>query len=91
MALQILLDMVHQYAQKWRYQLNGMKSVVMVFGEAARTREHERTLRLWRLGESVLKEVNEQHHLGILRSVANTTLARTNELIYQLVTAHSLH
>ena len=42
MALQILLDMVHQYAQKWRYQLNGMKSVVMVFGEAARTREHER-------------------------------------------------
>ena len=89
MALQILLDMVHQYAQKWRYQLNGMKSVVMVFGEAARTREHERTLRLWRLGESVLKEVNEQHHLGILRSVANTTLARTNELIYQLVTAHS--
>ena len=51
----------------------------------------ERTLRLWRLEESVLKEVNEQHHLGILRSVANTTLARTNELIYQLVTVHSLH
>ena len=44
-ALQSLLDMVDRYARKWRYSLNSSKSVIMVLGEAARTRERERDVR----------------------------------------------
>ena len=70
---------VDQYAKKWRYQLNGIKSVVLVFGEASRTRERERSRHTWKLRESSLKEVDEQHHLGIPRSIANSTVSRMNE------------
>ena len=37
--LQATLDIVHNYAQKWRYNLNAVKSVVMVFGETSCTRK----------------------------------------------------
>ena len=77
-ALQSLLDMVDRYARKWRYSLNSSKSVIMVFGEATRTRERERCQREFRLGEEEVLEVDEQHHLGILRSVSSSTIARTN-------------
>ena len=70
--LQAMLDIVHNYAQKW-------KSVVMVFGETTRTRRLARSARKWTLGDEVLKEVDEQHHLGILRTVFNSTIHRTNE------------
>ena len=59
-ALQFMLDLVDQYGHKWRYQLNGIKSVVLVFGEAAKTRERRCALRVWKLGESSLNEVDEQ-------------------------------
>ena len=77
--LQAMLDIVHNYAQKWRYNLNAEKSVVMVFGETSRTRRVARSARKWTLGDEVLKEVDEQHHLGILRTVFNSTIHRTNE------------
>ena len=77
-ALQSLLDMVDRYGRKWRYSLNSSKSVIMVLGEAARTRERERCQREFRLGEEEVLEVDEQHHLGILRSVSSSTIARTN-------------
>ena len=78
-VLQLMLDLVDQYAKKWRYQLKGIKSVVMVFGKALRTRERERARCTWKLGESFLREVDEQHHLGMLRSVANSTVSHLNE------------
>ena len=74
-----MLDIVHNYAQKWRYNLNAEKSVVMVFGETSRTRRLASSARKWTLGDEVLKEVDEQHHLGILRTVFNSTIHRTNE------------
>ena len=77
--LQAMLDIVHTYAQNWRYQLNSVKSVAMVIGETAATRRKERTIRKRNLGSSTLQEVDEQHHLGILRSVLNSTTSRTNE------------
>ena len=43
--LQAMLDIVHNYAQKWRYNLNADKSVVMVFGEASCTRKLARSAR----------------------------------------------
>ena len=77
--LQAMLDIVHVYSRKWRYQLNETKSVVMVFGEASATRRRERMSRKWLLGGTAIKEVDETHHLGILRSVSPSTVDRTNE------------
>lgn len=42
-----MLDLVHRYAQKWHYELNENKSVVMVIGEAAVTRRRKYTSRKW--------------------------------------------
>ena len=36
--LQALLDIVSRYATKWRYQVNALKSGIMVFGESPRSR-----------------------------------------------------
>ena len=62
--------------RRWRYWLNSSKSVIMIFGEAARTRVREKGQRVWHFGEAVASEVDEQHHLGILRSVGHSTIAR---------------
>ena len=53
--------------------------MVMVLGETSRTRRLARSARKWTLGDEVLKEVDEQHHLGILRTVFNSTIHHTNE------------
>ena len=60
-------------------KLMRQKSVIMVFGEATVTRRREWHTMRWTLGEAPLKEVDEIHHLGILRTVAVSTVARTNE------------
>ena len=77
--LQAMLDLVYRYAWKWHYELNTTKSVVMVFGEAAVTRRRERAHRNWLLREASLREVDESHHLGVLRCVSSSTVSRTNE------------
>ena len=79
--LQAMLNIVHTYSRKWRYQLNKSKSVVMVFGEATATctSRRERMSRWWLLGDAAIREVDETHHLGILRSVSPSSLDRTNE------------
>ena len=73
---QAMLDIVHDYARKWRYQLNETKSVVMVFGEASVTRRRERVSRQWLLGDVEIREVDEIHHLGILESVYASSMDR---------------
>ena len=70
--LQATLAIVHNYAQKWRYNLNADKSVVMVLGETSCTRKSASSARKWTLSDEVLKEVDEQHHLPILRTVFNS-------------------
>lgn len=67
-CLQAMLD-IHvacEYARKWRYQLNSVNSLVMVMGESAVTRLRERLRRVWKLGNSIVCEIDEQHHLEIL-------------------------
>ena len=77
--LQAMLSIDHRYARRWHYQLNETKSGIMVFGEATVTRRRERPKRRWFLGDVALEEVDEIHHLGILCSVAASTVDRTNE------------
>ena len=74
-----MLNIVHSYAKKWRYSINADKSAMMVFGESAKSRRSGREHRKWCLGADLISETDEQHHLGILRDVYNSTIHRTNE------------
>ena len=71
--LQSLLDICSPYASKWRYQFNSSKSGVMVFGESSCSRPAPRNSRSWILGSSSISEVDDYHHLGILRSLSNSS------------------
>ena len=77
--LQAMLNIVSSYATRWRYQLNPEKSAVMVFGESSRSISTGRLNRKWYLSNSLIHETDHQHHLGIIRSVLNSTIQRTNE------------
>ena len=77
--LQAMLDVVERYASRWRYSLNADKSVVMILGESSRTRSLARSTRKWTLGAESIKEVDEQHHLGILCTVHSTNIFCTIE------------
>ena len=77
--LQAMLDIVSHYASQWHYRPNSSKSVILVFGESPRSRAFARSNRQWLLAGQQLQEVDEHHHLGILRSVHYSTLARTSE------------
>ena len=61
--LQAMLDIVPNYAQKWRNNLNADKSVVIVLGETSCIRKSALSARKWTLGDEVLKGVDEQHQL----------------------------
>ena len=78
----IFQDMVYQYAQRWRYQLNSAKSVVTAltrrvchFYRVAALAEGVET----GLGGSILGEIDEQHHFGIFHSVSSSSSSQTNE------------
>ena len=77
--LQTLLDICSSYASKWRYQFNSSKSGVMVFGESSRSRSALRNSRSWILGSSSISEVDNYHHLGILRSLSNSSRPKIAE------------
>ena len=53
--------------------------MAVVIGESAASRKRESENRVWKLHESSVSEVDEQHHIGILRSMYNSTINRTNE------------
>ena len=74
-----MLNIVSKYASQWQYSLNANKSVVMVVGETSKTRTRARASRKWMLGGQTIQKVDEQHHLGILRTVYSTSIHRTAE------------
>ena len=61
------------------HQLNLDKSTIMVFGESNPTRTSARLQRKWYLSGSQIQEADHQCHLGILRSVLNSSIHQTNE------------
>lgn len=76
-----MLDIVAKYAIRWQCKLNADKSVTMVLGETLGSNQDQevRLSRKWMLGDQATKEVDEQHHLGILRTVYATSVHRTVE------------
>ena len=77
--LQAMLDIAVTYASRWRYAFNLGKSHVMVFGESTRSRMEARKHRKWHLGERVIAETDELHHLGVLHTEAHSTVSCTAE------------
>ena len=78
-ALQSMFDLVHNFSIQWHYQLNALKSAVLVFGESASSRSRYRPQRQWHIGSAVIQERDSYHHLGVLRSVSTSSISRTSE------------
>ena len=57
-----MMDICFNYSVKWRYMYNPSKCEVVVFNEP----KHFIAYRSWRLGDSIVKEVVDDTHLGIL-------------------------
>lgn len=74
--LQEMLDFAIKYAAKWRYSFNASKSVIFVLGESRSL--GNTTINNDPEADSI-QEAEEQHHLGILRSVFITSVHNTNE------------
>ena len=77
--LQHMLDIVSAYAADWRYELNALKSAVLVIGESKNSRVLLRQSRRWYVSGETIPEKDSHHHLGILRSVSTSTLLLTSE------------
>ena len=71
-----MLKIMQIYAEKWRYSLNGSKSL-MVFGESTCSRTQARSSQKWYLGSEVVEEADEVQE--ILRSVSFSIISCTNE------------
>ena len=59
-ALQHMLNVVANYAKKWRFELNPKKSEVVVFGLKRAPRGIN-----WKLGDNIIKQVTHYKYLGI--------------------------
>ena len=73
--LQAMIDIVFQYATKWRYHLSPQKSKVLVFGSNLLPNF------TWSINSHKLEVVKEYLHLGILRSTSPSTANRTSRHI----------
>ncbi len=64
-GLQSMIDVVEQYAFKWRYELNSTKSRVMVYG--GRKKQLESSVKsTWRLNGNIIQATNQEKHVGIM-------------------------
>ena len=82
-----MLDNVSAYAVDWWYELNALKSAVLVIGESKNSRVLLCQSQRWYVSGETIPEKDTQHHLGILRSVFSSTLLRTSECCYPAVQA----
>ena len=73
--LQAMLDIVSQYATKWRYRINSLKSKVFLFGS------NRLPATTWTIKDQKVEAVKKHLHLGILRSTAPFTSSRTSRHI----------
>ena len=70
--LQAMMDVVSQYATKWRYCTNPLKLKVLVFGS------NRLPTTTWTMKGQKVEAVKEHLHLGILRFTASSTTSRTS-------------
>ena len=75
-SLQAMLNTVFSYSCKWKYKINPHKSSILVL--VSQSRQRNRQVRHWSRGNTSILEHDEINHLGILRTVHNSTISRTN-------------
>ena len=75
-----MLNLVGSYASHWRYDINALKSSIMVLGESSKSRHCNRSSRYWTINGCIIPEIDEQHHLGIFHTVHPSTVSRTVDL-----------
>ena len=51
-----VLDAVFKHSRKWRYEFNAKKSAILVYGESKKDRNCIKDLRVYRLGNDIIKE-----------------------------------
>ena len=72
-----MMNVCYTYTTKWRYRLNPIKSVVLVFGETNHQNECLKTKRVWKLNNDVVNEKQYHRHVGILLASNFVTNERT--------------
>ena len=74
------LQIVENYGKKWRFKFNAKKSAIMVYGENEKTNLLNSNHRVFKLGESRVKETKSYDHVGI-KSCLYENNDRVNEKI----------
>ena len=65
-GLDQMMETSNRYSNKWRYDYNTGKSLVMVFGETACQFKRLKLTRKWALGTNAVDETTKYVHLGLL-------------------------
>lgn len=73
-GLQMMIDRCYQFSTKWRYLIHPIKSKILVYGESGRRRVEHSGTRVWKIGENIVKEVENQTHCGILFTTQSTVM-----------------
>ena len=83
-GLDSMMSCCGKYSVKWRYDYNGDKCIVIVFGENAREWYRLKPLRTWRLGNKTVMEVSDCVHLGIIQDKFCQSSKRTIAAVQKL-------
>ncbi len=76
-GLQDMIDIVQKYAYHWQYELNPIKSKIMVFGENQKNGERDNLK--WHLNGMEIARVSEEKHVGIILDTSLKSFKRTKE------------
>ncbi len=78
--LQKMIDLVYNYACKWRFLLHPGKTKIMVFNESQFFSKINVPFRKWRVGDVICSETDSHKHCGTVLTTASTTVARTKDI-----------
>ena len=79
-----MMAIMYQHSCMWRYLLNPMKCVVLVFGESHRKQQALCLQRTWKLGDNLVKEATEHTHVGIHLQTTNSLQTSTSQACQKL-------
>ena len=76
-----VLQIVHNYGCKWRFNFNAKKSAILVYGETKRENCEARKFRMFKLGDEKVNERLEYDHGGIKACTLTNDNGRVSEKI----------
>ena len=66
-----VLQIVHSYGCKWRFNFNAKKSAILVYGETKRENCEARKFRMFKMGSEKVNERLEYDHVGVKACTLN--------------------